>query len=262
MRAASPAAATGIGIPVDAGTSAGRSVARDLLIAPDDHVALKFRLALACAVKGLADHTALQIDKRRDDVGNASGLQGGFLPRLDGRVVTGLDRPAFSRLRPHVLRRQRHHPLFLVDADFHAILKVDDKFIQGGFGRGHAAAPADVRDKGIVRVAVVIAQIAQRARDGRADHAPIRAAPQHGQGHARHYGFLRVRAFVVPQRLHVAKVFPGTFVHGHHLGFFGHAVVMPQVGHGQFHQPPYCPHNIPLSLFFVHPKAILYPCRS
>ena len=80
VRAAAPAAATGIGIPVDAGAAACRGVARDFLVSPDDHVALKFRLALARAVKGLADHTALQVDERRNDVGHVPGLQVGILP--------------------------------------------------------------------------------------------------------------------------------------------------------------------------------------
>lgn len=100
----------------------GRGVARDRLVATDSHVSYELRLPLPHAIHGFTNNMPLEVDARGNDAH--------LVTRLDSRLFPGFDRPAFTGLGGHVLRCQRHDPLFLVNADFHAILKLNDKLVQ------------------------------------------------------------------------------------------------------------------------------------
>ena len=86
---------------------------------------------------------------------------------------------------------------FPCQCGFHAILKLNDKLVQLCMGGIHAAAPANVGDIRVVRIAVIIGQVAQHPGNGRADNAPIWAAHSTGRATRGTTGSLWVRAFIV-----------------------------------------------------------------
>ena len=84
---------------------------------------------------------------------------------------SGLYRPILPGLGLHIHGSKGDDLLFPVNADFNAWLKLDDKLVKLGFRGGLAKAPADVADKGIVGVAIIVGKIAKSADNRRTDQA-------------------------------------------------------------------------------------------
>ena len=128
-----------------------------------------------------------------DDVGRLQGQRPGGLnrsvaPGLDGRVPPDFHGPVFGRYG------QKRAVLF--DFQAHARRLLNDEFVQAAVRRA-VRLPAEIGNSRIVRVAVVIREVAQRAYGGRADDAPFRPAPHDGDFHLRNHRLRLIRAFVV-----------------------------------------------------------------
>ena len=99
---------------------------------------------------------------------------------------------------------------------FHARFKLDHKFVQFR-RRSVAARVAEVGDGRIVRVAVIIGEVAQRPIHRRADHAALRPDPQDRDFHLRHHRLILIFRAVVAQRLHIDIIAPVRSVGSDHL---------------------------------------------
>ena len=165
-------------------------------------------------------------DDRRRLQGQRTGcFHGGVARRLDDGISADFHGPVF--------RRNGQKGAVLLNFQTHARRLLDNEFVQSTVRRA-VHLPTEVADARIVRVPVVIGKIAQRPHRRRADDTPFRPAPYDRDFHLGNDRLRRVRAFVVPERLHVRIIAPVAGIRRHDLCLARHAVVGPQVRHGQF----------------------------
>ena len=151
--------------------------------------------------------------------------------------------------------------LVLVYAEFDAVLKLDDKFVQSGPGGVIAPAPAHVRDGWEVRVPIIIGDVTRCSYRRRTDDPTVVSAPDNGQGNVGDNGFSIVLLAVIPERLDIRVIGSVACVHGHDFSFTCHTVVSAEVRLRNLYRLPDCSYGVMPAFPVIHFNSILRPCR-